>query len=300
MLGDKMVKYWDFNIFRRIALKMKYGYSPVVLITGIPNTGKTALGGLISEVLTIRVQSWLNGNIPKITQELSPKEYSLLRRKYRWNPERNCFFDMNELSHKLLDAKKESILIAEAGYELSFDEWMNKFNKFFDRVITTQRVMGNCYILNIPVAKDLARRQRRKIDYQFDCKYWGYAKIWEIKIKTREMVGNEFNRIFRGAIRSYPLPSCWKKLQMRDEENKDRIRKELIEGMQMEYVDIGSERIKRRMKCNNCGYNWTPTVQNPKRCPDCGIRLKLKKGRLENVEVTGGEVSKPKETNQSD
>ena len=46
-----MVKYWKYKIFRKIINKMKYGYSPVVLMTGNPNAGKTCLGALLSEVI---------------------------------------------------------------------------------------------------------------------------------------------------------------------------------------------------------------------------------------------------------
>lgn len=255
-----MVKYWEFNSFRKIIAKMRQGYSPVVLITGAPNAGKTCLGALLAEVIQFTFKGSYNP----------------------WDPEKNCFFDMNELSYKLIDAKKEAILIAEAGYDLSFDEWMSKCNKFFDKIVTTQRIMGNCYILNIPVAKDLARRQRRKIDFLFDVKYWGLAKVWQIKVKTREMIGNEFGGMYLGEIAGFPLPQCHKKLKELDEANKHRIRSELITDFQESETIEKEKRImkKTRYKCE-CGYKWKPRVKNPKRCPECQVKLRIKGGELD-------------------
>jgi len=253
-----MVKYWNYRVFRKIIKKMNMGYSPVVLITGNPNTGKTSLGALLSEV----IHYYLHGK--------------------EWNPEKNCFFDMNELSKKLLNAKKQSILIAEAGYDLSFDEWASKVNKFFDKVVTTQRIMGNCYILNIPVAKDLARRQRRKVDFLFDVKYWGLSKVWEMKVKTRKMSGDEFGKFYWGEISGYPLPKCHEKLKELDEQNKNRIRKELVEGMAEEERIIELKKRPRvKYKCPGCGHVWHPHKKNPKRCPDCQRRLRIKEGEVD-------------------
>jgi predicted Zn-ribbon and HTH transcriptional regulator len=253
-----MVKYWEFKIFRRIIQRMGMGYSPVVLITGPPNTGKTCLGALLSEVIEFHFK------------------------KREWDPETNCFFDMNELSYKLLDAKKTPILIAEAGYELAFDEWQSKYNKFFDKIVTTQRIMGNCYILNIPVAKDLARRQRRKCDFIFDVKWWGMSKCWEMRIKTREMVGNEFKTKYWGEIGGYPVPKCHKKLKQLDEDNKNRIRKELIQGIQEEKMKtIELKELKRtKFRCT-CGYEWSPRVKNPRRCPNCQKKIFMSRGNLD-------------------
>lgn len=255
-----MVKYYRYKIFRRIINKMRMGYSPVVLITGTPNSGKTCLGGLLSEVITF----YFHGN------------------QKPWNPEKNCFFDMNQLSFRLLDAKKQAILIAEAGYDLPFDEWQSKCNKFFDKIVTTQRIMGNCYILNIPIAKDLARRQRRKIDFLLDVKWWGMAKCWEMRIKTREMVGNEFKDKYWGEIYGYPVPKCHEKLKEMDEANKNRIRGELIEDIQEETLKVG--RKKRKLECQFCGYVWTPRTEKPRRCPECTLKLRIKTGgELEGV-----------------
>jgi len=25
-----------------------------------------------------------------------------------------------------------------------------------------------------------------------------------------------------------------------------------------------------KLKCKNCGYTWTPRINNPKKCPKCG------------------------------
>jgi len=257
-----MTKYWEFKVFKRILQKMRWGYSPVILMTGNPNVGKTALGGLISEVISFNFH-----NIP-------------------WNPEKYTFFDMNELSYKLLNVRKQCILIAEAGYDLSFDEWMKKASKFFDKVITTQRIMGNCYILNIPVAKDLARRFRRKIDFLFDVKRWGLAKVWEIKIKTREMVGNEFGGMYWGEISGYPLPRCWKQLKEMDEANKNRIRKELIDNFQQERKIEETKKTIRKLRCGDCNYEWMPRTGHPRRCPNCQRRLLLNDDKLSEKKIS--------------
>ena len=260
-----MTKYWKFKIFRKIIQKMRWGYSPVVLVTGHPNAGKTMLGGLLAEAIT----------------------WDLHRQP--WNPKDYCFFDMNQLSYRLLNARKQAILIAEAGWDLSFDQWMSKCNRFFDKVVTTQRVMGNCYILNIPVAKDLARRQRRKVDFLFDVKRWGLAKVWEVKIKTREMAGNEFGGWYWGEISNYPLPKCYKLLKLLDEENKNRIRGELVTDFQEELKieEIKKAKPKTKLRCGECGYEWIPRKKHPRRCPGCMRKLLFDDDQLSEKEVSG-------------
>ena len=278
------VAYYDFSIFRKIYKKLKIGDSVTVLVTGKPNAGKTMFGGLMGEVIHYRLHG-INNPAGK------------------WNPKTNCFLDMNLLSYHLLDATDQAILIAEAGNELAYDVWSNKVNKFFDKILQTQRIMRNLYILNIPLAKDLAARHRRKVDFVVECrrgikklsnghynKYY-FARWKQLNIDSSEMTRNEFKPSFIfGSIHKYPLPQCAEALREMDEENKHRIRKELIEeyqeSVQKEKETETMKLTHKNYKCGYCGYEWQPKKLNPRRCPECNKRLRVIKGRLENVETS--------------
>jgi predicted Zn-ribbon and HTH transcriptional regulator len=33
-----------------------------------------------------------------------------------------------------------------------------------------------------------------------------------------------------------------------------------------------------KIKCQKCGYEWIPRVENPKKCPKCGVLLSKHEG----------------------
>ncbi len=245
---------WACWFFYKLFRKIKTGYSPVILITGGTNTGKTCLGALLCEFLDLKIN------------------------KRIWDPEKFTIFDMDQFSAKFLDAKRTPFLIAEASYDLNYDAWFSKANKFFDRIVTTQRVKENCYIMNVPVAKDLARRQRRKVDYLIDILYWKFARVYNVNVKRRELFGNEFKPYRMGEIVGYPLPNCFKELKKFDEQNKERINEEVHKEYYEETQKIEAKRRHdlRRFICPSCEYEWRPRVKYPKRCPSCQLKLKWK------------------------
>ena len=249
------MKFSDTLIMQKIISKMHRGYSPVILAVGVQGTGKTMLSAKIAE------------DIHKVFH------------KGKWPCKEFTVFDMADFSYKFLNARKQTFVIAEAGFDLTFDEWFNKTNKFFDKIITTQRVMGNCYILNIPVGKDLGRRHRRKINYILKVKRHGQFDAIINRIKAEVMTGDEFKTFFLETYYHVPLPECFEELRKLDEDNKERIRTDLIAEYQEDQKKVAELKtmkklIPSKITCGNCDHAWTPKVPKPRACPLCFKRLK--------------------------
>lgn len=258
------MKFENTLIMRKIIWKMRRGYSPVILVVGPQNSGKTQLSGLVAETL------------------------HPLFNKGRWSPKDHLIFDMNVFSHKFLQSVKKIFVVAEAGFDLSFDQWFNKTNRFFDRIVTTQRVMGNCYILNIPVGKDLGRRHRRKLDYVFEVVRHGRFKAVINRVKRGIMSGDEFKSFYLEDYTNVPLPRCHREIDRLDKENKKRIREEIIgefqeETKKQEIIKTEKKELPAKIICAKCNYEWAPKIKRPKRCPECAARLKYKENKKQDL-----------------
>lgn len=259
---------------QKIINKMLHDYSPVILVVGPPNSGKTMLSAIMAEIL-----------------------YPIFNKGKEWDYKEYTVFDMNTLSHRFLKMRKTPIVIAEAGYELAFDQWFDKTNKFFDRIVTTQRVMGNCYFLNIPVGKDLARRHRRKINYILKVRGHGRFVAKINRIKDDIMSGNEFRPFYLEEYFGVPLPKCHKALKKLDDANKNVIREQIISDYQKEqeakreYVET-REPVYSRITCIRCKHTWPPKTKHPIQCPRCGHRLRWggehKKEHWRNQKIPSG------------
>ncbi len=254
---------WTCEFFKYCLYRAKKGYSIVILVTGIPNSGKTFLGGLLAEFI----------------------DFGLNRE--HWNPKEYCVFDMSQLSQRFINIKKKPILVAEAGYDLAFDTWQSPMSKFFDKILITQRTAGNCYILNIPVAKDLARRHRRKVDFQVDIRRLRHAIIWINAVRRRAMFGNEFKPRWFGEIIGYPKPKCSRILKKLDEENKNRIKADIEKSYKEYEIKVKKNEFENiRYICPRCNNKWKPQKKFPKKCPQCNRPLKIKEIEDGKIEIS--------------
>ncbi|MGQ4876137.1 MAG: ATP-binding protein [Promethearchaeia archaeon] len=134
--------------------KWKKGHSPLVLICGETNTGKsmTAL---------------------KIAESLNPN----------FNPLENVFFGVLDFIRKLKKAKKEILIIDEAGYQLGSKEHYSLFNKVFHKVIQTQRYKNNIFIVVLPMALSLAKDHREMINLEIEMLRQGIGTTWIVQHK---------------------------------------------------------------------------------------------------------------------
>lgn len=248
------MKFQNIEILRKVIWKMHKGYSPVILCVGNPGSGKTMLSAKIAEVI-----------------------HPIFNNKEQWPFKKYTVFDMNQFSYKFLDAKKKVFVIAEAGFDLTFDEWFNKTNRFFDKVITTQRVMGNCYILNIPIGKDLARRHRRKVNYVLKVTGHGTFEAILNRVRSEAMTGDEFGPLWLEKYYGVSLPKCHEPLKKMDEENKENIRHKIVEEYQedtkkKEAITTLKRPVYKTITCAKCGHANIPRTAHPRHCPNCGHR----------------------------
>lgn len=241
----------NWLMVRNIVNKMKRGDSPVILIDGNPNAGKTVLGALICQEINFHFHN-----------------------KDIWDPKKYAFWDIGRLAEEIDSIVKRPILIPEAGFDLAFDRWMSPANRFFDIILQTQRVLGNCYILNVPVNMDLAKRQRRKSHYRVFVKKHGFCIWYDLQKKSRKKYTKPEDGVRMGTFENYSHKDliCFEELRKLDEDNKERIREESKIIFKQK---ISKGKTYYNHKCETCGYTWTSWVEKPKKCANLDCRKRL-------------------------
>ncbi len=244
----------DWLMVRRIINRMKRGYSPVILLDGQPNSGKTVLSGLICQEIYYHFH------------------------KKSWPFEKLTFWDLDRLSDVIGKIHKSPILIPEAGYELAYDKWYSPHNRFYDIILQTQRVLGNCYIKNLPVDADLAKRHRRKTHYRVWVKGHGLCSWYDLQKRSRHKKVVPGGGVYMGTFRGYSHKDLkdWDKMRKLDEENKERI----LEKSRIKFkedVKKGQAYAQRyKHECGRCKYEWSSHVEKPRQCPNYECRARLK------------------------
>ena len=237
--------------FEILARKMVLGFSPQLVIVGDETgVGKSMLGARASEIILYRA-------FGKI-----------------WKPKDNLFFKMKDFKDELLKSSHRIFIIEEAEIELGSDEWQNIQNKYFNRMKSTQRIKGNLYIVILPIFMQLARKNRRSVNYLWDVKGRGYFKAYKIIKKASQVLGDELGKWFICNC-TYQLPTCKKEYDISDKINKDKIEEE--EGRKLEY-QIALKEVKKDIiyytyTCPYCDFVWktkrTPKDKINKECPMC-------------------------------
>lgn len=118
-------------------------YSPIVLIQGNMQTGKSTMLKVFSDI---------------ISQE---------KFKIDWDYKKYCAKSFDELI-EYVDKYDDSIIaIEEAGFQLSAMEWYSKSNNLFDKIMQTQAYKHNIYFIVLPHSLGVAKAHRRLVDMTF-------------------------------------------------------------------------------------------------------------------------------------
>jgi len=158
-------------IIKYIKDKIKHGYSPLIVVCGGTNKGKsmTALS---------------------LALELDKK----------FNVRTNLFIDIKDFILRVLNAERQVFIIDEAKVFLDSAKWWSEFNQDFGNIIATQRYKNNVYIVVLPIVKKLAKEHRNMIDIIIEMKQQGYAYTYLIKRRWSELREFELWRTFTGAM----------------------------------------------------------------------------------------------------
>jgi len=247
----KLYGYQLLLPFEILARKMIMGFSPQLIIVGDETgIGKSMLGARASELILYRA-------FGKV-----------------WTPKENIFFKMTDFKDELFKSSHRIFIIEEAEIELGSDEWQSIQNKYFNRMKSTQRIKGNLYIVILPIFMQLARKNRRSVNYLWDVRGRGYFKAYKIIKKASQILGDELSKWFICNC-TYQLPNCKKEYDILDKINKDEIEKQ--EGEKLEQV-LQMKKIKQDIiyytyTCPYCKFVWktkrTPKSSANNTCPMC-------------------------------
>jgi hypothetical protein len=206
------------KLVEMIMKQQKKGHSPMILVTGRTGTFKS-LGTLTicSEILDLK-------------DEKKGEEFI----------NNNLFVDIRDFVRKIRKAKKEILIIDEAGIHLYSKTWQSDFNRYFYQIVQTQRHRNNIYFVILPVAMSLAKDHRRMIDFEVEMigkkidpknknkALYGIANVYLIAHRHGAFYSEDIKRkwLFRAKI--YP-PSDSLISAYKQRENKEK--RKILEGI---------------------------------------------------------------------
>jgi len=177
-------------IIRAIKKHQEKGHSPMVLVTGRTGNFKS-LG-------TLTLCSQLDPNFNEETIRT------------------NLFVDIREFVRKIRKAKKEILIVDEAGIHLYSKTWQSDFNRYFYQIVQTQRHRNNIYFVILPIAMSLAKDHRRMVDFEVEMigkkidpknrnkALYGVANVYLIAHRHGAFVGEDIKRKWIYSARIYP------------------------------------------------------------------------------------------------
>jgi len=164
MASNHLIINWIKN-------KRKHGYSPLIVICGGTNQGKSMTA------LSLALELDKNFNVST-----------------------NLFVDIKDFILKVYNTEKQVFIIDEAKIFLDSARWWDEFNRDFGDIIATQRYKNNVYIVVLPIVKKLAKEHRNMIDVIIEMKRQGYAFTYLINRRWSELKEFELWRTFTGAM----------------------------------------------------------------------------------------------------
>lgn len=144
-------------------MRMRAGYSPIILICGGQRIGKSF------------VAVWLANIIANFFHNKN------------FEPKKNTFYDPLESIKRIGEVQRNVILIDEAGSVLNKQEWYDRVVKALDRIIQTQGYLCNCYILVSPFGSDIAKTFRKHFDFQIFVRRKGIFVFRKLPKKYADM-----------------------------------------------------------------------------------------------------------------
>jgi len=173
----------EIEIFARRSSLIKYitkmkksGYSPMVLVCGMQGAGKSMTALAIAYAL---------------------KHKGL----YQFDMDKNLMHDVGDFVKRLLDGKKnQAIILDEAQIRLNSKEYWSDFNIAFEKIIASQRYLGNIYLVVLPLAIGLAKANRRFVDIKVEMYRKKLAKWSYITKRYGEMGFTGRKAIFESFI----------------------------------------------------------------------------------------------------
>lgn len=220
--------------------QVENGYSPIILIVGKQRRGKSNMGVAIGNLLM---------------QHFHNKSFS---------PQKNLFFDPIDLLMHMEDARKEPLIIDEAGVMFNAQEFYSHLNIAMNKIIQSQAVLNNVYILILPMAKNLAKSHRNFINFRLNMVARGMAIVHKYNIKYEDFDEGKkrckfvfIERFCQGFLNN----EVWKEYEELANSKKGEIRKELKNF-------LIAEKQKKFWVCNVCN---SENMKGIKRCLVCHV-----------------------------
>jgi hypothetical protein len=181
-----------------------------------------------------------------------------------FEPRKNLFFDPLDMIIRMEEARKEPLIIDEAGVGLNAQEFYSHLNIAMNKIIQSQAYLNNIYILILPMAMNLAKVHRNYINFRLNMIARGVARVHKFIVRyedfgEKKKLKNPF--IFLEHFR-HPFfnGSVWEEYTQMAEEKKSEIRAnikdELMAQRQRNIWLCGAcstENMKGLLKCKNCG-----------------------------------------------
>lgn len=186
--------------------KMRYGYSPIIVIVGGQRTGKS----FFAVWLAWWLHSYFHPDVP-------------------FDVAKYTFYDPVASIAMVGEADHEPILIDEAGATFNKQEWYEKVSLAMNKIIQTQAYKCNCYIFIAPFGNDIVKAFRKHFDYMAFVASRGNVVVYKIIKKYNEINDVKIKMHFyeKIRIRKPDVPKdIWAQYETHSYKMKEKLRKE--------------------------------------------------------------------------
>lgn len=118
-------------------------YSPIVLIQGNMQTGKSTMLKIFSDYISQK------------------------KNDCDWDFKKYCARSFDEFIEYADKYDNSIVAIEEAGFQLGANEWYTKSNNLFNKIMQTQAYKHNIYFIVLPHSLGIAKMHRRLVDMSF-------------------------------------------------------------------------------------------------------------------------------------
>lgn len=206
--------------------KLKQGYSPIIVIVGHTRGGKTCTG--------LKVSEDLDGDFD-------------FNQQY--------FYEIKTFVNNLDRLIGRTVIIDEAGYNLSSLNYWSYVNKTMNYLLQTQGVRNICYFFVLPHLEYLAKHIRRMIDVIIEIVDKGIAKIYFVQTFYSKIDGKKTFLYNIETLVNIPLPKCFEEFKEYEKTFKRDILTELQQEMNLSELKEAHKKARIREDLEIFGFD---------------------------------------------
>lgn len=232
------------EILPAIISDVQNGYSPIIVICGQQQKGKTRLAVTLANILSVFLY-------------------------YKWFEKKYFKFQPEDILKEMTDEGYQIFVLDESGASgtgINKNEWFSKVNKLVDYIFQTQAFLKNIYILTLPFLSDLTKDVRKYVDYILSAKKLlkrrkkkdkktkkfrtvsGYSEFWFYKVhKKYDQMEKDIKSFWKVwieklIIRENHVPSrIWNPIDKMCQEFKHQSRRDKVK----EFMELNIEKERK-------------------------------------------------------